>query len=65
MRALTSVKELSPDEGAVLEERFGGSDVLEGAVLKQRVFKLHRLHLNVDEPANKSTVRLGMMISRD
>lgn len=57
VRSLTRVKELSPDEGAVIEERFCGSDVLEGAVHKQRVFKLHRLHLHVDEPARISTVR--------
>lgn len=62
MRSLTRVKELGPDESAILEEGFGGSDVLEGAVHKQRVFKLHRLHLDVDEPAR--TVRLDMM-SRD
>ncbi len=50
-------------ECAVLKDRFCGSDVLKEAVHEQGVFKLHRLHLNVDEPAWKHTAHWDTTIA--
>lgn len=51
----TCVIEQTCNEGAVPEQGVCGGDVLKVALLKRRVFKHHRLHLQVEEPGEKVT----------
>lgn len=50
---LTCVVEEGGANGTVFKDGVYGTDVLKETVFKQRVFKLHRLHLYADEPADR------------
>lgn len=51
-RLLTRVVKECGDEGAVLEEGVAGGDVLEVALLEERVLEHHGAHFQVHESAN-------------
>ena len=59
----TCVIEQTCNEGAVSEEGVCGGDVLEVALLKNRVFKHHRLHLQVQEPGEQVTGSQSCVLS--
>lgn len=59
--ALTCVVEEGSDEGAVLEEGVGGSDVLKVTLFKQGVLECHGLHLKIQEPTSKPDEHLSAL----